>query len=169
LLAIYKICTAEEWTKARHVGKFTGSEVDLRDGFIHFSTREQLAETAARHFLSFDRPGSGDGECRRSRSRAQVGALARWRTVSASLRAARHSGGDTSEGIAGRPSASGTSCELAGLEPFRFTGTQETPALELVEGRMSRQHRAWTGLSTWLGPPIAIRGGSERLYVVARR
>jgi uncharacterized protein (DUF952 family) len=50
LLAIYKICTAEEWTKARHVGKFTGSEVDLRDGFIHFSTREQLAETAARHF-----------------------------------------------------------------------------------------------------------------------
>ena len=29
---------------------FTGSPVDIRDGFIHFSTAEQLQETAARHF-----------------------------------------------------------------------------------------------------------------------
>lgn len=29
---------------------FRGSEHDLRDGFIHFSTAAQVAETAARHF-----------------------------------------------------------------------------------------------------------------------
>jgi len=29
---------------------FRGSEVDRRDGFIHFSTAAQLPETAARHF-----------------------------------------------------------------------------------------------------------------------
>jgi uncharacterized protein (DUF952 family) len=47
---IYKVCTAEEWAEAQRNGKFVGSEVDLRDGFIHFSTREQLDETAAKHF-----------------------------------------------------------------------------------------------------------------------
>jgi uncharacterized protein (DUF952 family) len=48
--AIYKICTAEEWNEAQRSGTFTGSEVDHRDGFIHFSTGDQVAETAARHF-----------------------------------------------------------------------------------------------------------------------
>ena len=31
---------------------FTGSPVDIRDGFIHFSTATQVAETAARHFAN---------------------------------------------------------------------------------------------------------------------
>ena len=31
-------------------GVFTGAEVDRRDGFIHFSTADQVEETAARHF-----------------------------------------------------------------------------------------------------------------------
>ena len=31
-------------------GRFIGSPVDLDDGFIHFSTAEQAAETASRHF-----------------------------------------------------------------------------------------------------------------------
>jgi uncharacterized protein (DUF952 family) len=47
---IYKICRAEEWREAAQAGVFRGAAVDLRDGYIHFSTREQLAETAARHF-----------------------------------------------------------------------------------------------------------------------
>lgn len=47
---IYKICTAEEWADAERRGEFTGSAVDLADGFIHFSTAEQAAETARRHF-----------------------------------------------------------------------------------------------------------------------
>ncbi len=48
--AIYKICTASEWDAAVHAGTYAGSAVDLRDGFIHFSTADQAAETAAKHF-----------------------------------------------------------------------------------------------------------------------
>ena len=47
---IYKICTADEWTEAEHQGEFTGSAVDIADGFIHFSTASQAVETARRHF-----------------------------------------------------------------------------------------------------------------------
>jgi uncharacterized protein (DUF952 family) len=47
---IYKICPAALWRAAEQAGVFPGSEVDRRDGFIHFSTAGQVAETAARHF-----------------------------------------------------------------------------------------------------------------------
>ena len=47
---VYKICPAALWRDAVAAGVFHGSEVDLRDGFIHFSTAEQVAETAAKHF-----------------------------------------------------------------------------------------------------------------------
>ena len=35
---------------AERAGTFRGSAVDLRDGFIHFSSAAQVAETAAKHF-----------------------------------------------------------------------------------------------------------------------
>ena len=47
---IYKICTAAEWREAERAGAYRGSAVDRRDGFIHFSTAEQAAETAAKWF-----------------------------------------------------------------------------------------------------------------------
>ncbi len=47
---IYKIIPAGLWRAAEQAGIFTGSEVDSRDGFIHFSTAAQVAETAAKHF-----------------------------------------------------------------------------------------------------------------------
>jgi uncharacterized protein (DUF952 family) len=47
---IYKICPASLWREAERLGCFVGSDVDLRDGFIHFSTAGQAAETAAKHF-----------------------------------------------------------------------------------------------------------------------
>jgi len=47
---IYKICSRAMWTEAEAAGAFEGSEVDRRDGFIHFSTEAQVAETARRHF-----------------------------------------------------------------------------------------------------------------------
>ena len=47
---VYKICTAAEWRQAEQAGRYRGSAVDLRDGFIHFSTAAQAAETAQRHF-----------------------------------------------------------------------------------------------------------------------
>jgi len=47
---VYKICRASEWAAAVAAGRYAGSEVDRHDGFIHFSTARQVAETAARHF-----------------------------------------------------------------------------------------------------------------------
>jgi uncharacterized protein (DUF952 family) len=47
---LYKICPAALWREAEIAGVFRGSEVDIHDGFIHFSTAEQAAETAAKHF-----------------------------------------------------------------------------------------------------------------------
>jgi uncharacterized protein (DUF952 family) len=47
---VYKICPAALWREATCAGVFRGSAVDLRDGFIHFSTAAQVAETAAKHF-----------------------------------------------------------------------------------------------------------------------
>jgi uncharacterized protein (DUF952 family) len=65
---IYKICTAMEWREAESAGVYRGSEVDQRDGFIHFSTAAQVTETARRHFarqsdlvlLSVDAAALGD-------------------------------------------------------------------------------------------------------------
>lgn len=47
---IYKILTAGEWDAAGTVGLFEGSDVDRRDGYIHFSTAAQAEETARRYF-----------------------------------------------------------------------------------------------------------------------
>ena len=47
---VYKICPAARWREAERVATFRGSDVDIRDGVIHFSTAEQVAETAAKHF-----------------------------------------------------------------------------------------------------------------------
>jgi uncharacterized protein (DUF952 family) len=47
---VYKICPASLWRQAERAGVFRGSEVDRRDGFIHFSDATQVAETAAKHF-----------------------------------------------------------------------------------------------------------------------
>ena len=52
---IYKISDVALWNEAKRAGVFTGAPVDVADGFIHFSTAAQAAETAARHFA-----GRGD-------------------------------------------------------------------------------------------------------------
>lgn len=46
---IYKICDAGEWRNAVLDGHYRGSAVDLSDGFIHFSTGDQVRQTAALH------------------------------------------------------------------------------------------------------------------------
>lgn len=51
---IYKICPGSEWDDALRRGSFEGSAVDLADGFIHFSTAAQVAETAHKHFRGQD-------------------------------------------------------------------------------------------------------------------
>lgn len=50
MATIYKICERALWLAAETAGQFRGSAIDERDGFIHFSTGPQLAETAAKHF-----------------------------------------------------------------------------------------------------------------------
>lgn len=51
---LYKIVSAAEWRAAVARGVFEGAAVDLRDGFIHLSTAQQVRETAARHFAGQD-------------------------------------------------------------------------------------------------------------------
>lgn len=47
---IYKICGRAEWAAAKAAGVYAGSADDVRDGFIHFSTLDQVPGTQARHF-----------------------------------------------------------------------------------------------------------------------
>lgn len=51
---IYKICPQGLWSEAEAKGAFDGSTVDKRDGYIHFSSAEQLKGTAAKHFGGLD-------------------------------------------------------------------------------------------------------------------
>lgn len=50
MATIYKVLGRDEWEKAVAQGVFEGSEIDLKDGFIHFSAAHQLRETVRRHF-----------------------------------------------------------------------------------------------------------------------
>ena len=47
---IYKICTKEEWIKAKKEGRFLGSDKDLKDGFIHFSDKQQIKDTLNKYY-----------------------------------------------------------------------------------------------------------------------
>ena len=47
---IYKILAQTAWNEAQKEGVFQGSADDIRDGFIHFSTKEQLQGTLEKHY-----------------------------------------------------------------------------------------------------------------------
>jgi uncharacterized protein (DUF952 family) len=51
-MLILKIFRRPEWDAFRAAGETLGAPIDLADGFIHFSTAAQVAETAARHFAT---------------------------------------------------------------------------------------------------------------------
>ena len=53
-MLIFKIFRADEWSALRAEGRSDGAPVDIADGFVHFSTAEQVAETAAKHFAGQD-------------------------------------------------------------------------------------------------------------------
>ena len=46
---IYHMCKCRDWQKADASGLYQGSVDDRVDGFLHFSTAQQVAESAARH------------------------------------------------------------------------------------------------------------------------
>ena len=50
MTTIFKIIEAAAHQTATLKGQFMGAEIDLKDGYIHFSTAAQVAETASRHF-----------------------------------------------------------------------------------------------------------------------
>jgi len=49
-MLIFKIFRRSEWNDLTACGDTAGAPVDLADGYIHFSTAAQVAETAAKHF-----------------------------------------------------------------------------------------------------------------------
>jgi len=54
MATIYKIATRTLWTEAEQAGVFAGAPIDISDGYIHFSTIDQVRETAAKHFAGQD-------------------------------------------------------------------------------------------------------------------
>ncbi len=53
-MLIYKIFRADEWAVLQAQGASDGAPIDVADGFVHFSTAEQAAETAAKHFAGVE-------------------------------------------------------------------------------------------------------------------
>ena len=51
---IFKVTGKEAWAEAERSGAYAGSPDDLRDGYIHFSTAEQLAGTLAKYYAGRD-------------------------------------------------------------------------------------------------------------------
>ena len=47
---IYKIASADNFAAAKASGTYTGMPIDEKDGYVHFSTAAQLAETLSLHF-----------------------------------------------------------------------------------------------------------------------
>ena len=48
---VYKICNKPEWLAAKQNKKFTGTEKDKEDGFIHFSDKDQVKGTLKKYFI----------------------------------------------------------------------------------------------------------------------
>ena len=53
-MLIYKILRAPEWEALVREGETAGAPIDLSDGYIHFSTAGQVAETLEKHFAGVE-------------------------------------------------------------------------------------------------------------------
>jgi len=49
---VYRLCAEAEWRLAVAEGLFAGADADRRDGFIHLSSADQVAETADTHYAT---------------------------------------------------------------------------------------------------------------------
>ena len=49
-MLIFKIFRSAEWAVLRTEGTTPGAPIDVADGYVHFSTAAQVAETAAKYF-----------------------------------------------------------------------------------------------------------------------
>ena len=69
---VYHLARRAEWDAAQSTGVYRGSADDRRDGYQHFSTAEQIVESARRH-----RAGEPDLLLLRVRT-AELGDALRW-------------------------------------------------------------------------------------------
>ena len=53
-MMIYKLFRGPEWQELQRAGTTRGAPIDIEDGYIHFSTASQVAETARRYFQGVD-------------------------------------------------------------------------------------------------------------------
>lgn len=53
-MLIYKIFRAPEWAELQANGETDGAPIDVADGYVHFSTAETVAETAAKYFAGVE-------------------------------------------------------------------------------------------------------------------
>lgn len=49
-MLIYKVLRSDEWADLQAAGATDGAPIDRADGYVHFSTRETLNGTLAKHF-----------------------------------------------------------------------------------------------------------------------
>jgi uncharacterized protein (DUF952 family) len=52
---IYKICSNLEWLNFKKKQKFYGTTQDIKDGYIHFSDKNQVKSTLNKHFFGKDK------------------------------------------------------------------------------------------------------------------
>ena len=53
-LMIYKILRQNEWMDLKSRGSTSGAPIDVKDGYIHFSTASQVEETTEKYFKGLD-------------------------------------------------------------------------------------------------------------------
>ncbi|SMY09927.1 DUF952 domain-containing protein [Flavimaricola marinus] len=49
-MMIYKLFLPAEWAELQANGQTAGAPIDIADGYVHFSTAKQVAETAEKYF-----------------------------------------------------------------------------------------------------------------------
>lgn len=69
---VYKVVSRDVFDASDPAGTFAGMPIDLKDGYVHFSTARQLGETLRQHFA-----GQGDLVVFSVHSR-DLGANLRW-------------------------------------------------------------------------------------------
>ena len=65
---IYKVIDKDVWAAAKAEGEFAGAGIDIKDGYIHLSSADQVVQTVQKHFagqnnlllLSVATAGMGD-------------------------------------------------------------------------------------------------------------
>ena len=54
MAVVYKVVSQSEWAVAEREGVFRGAAVDLRDGYVHLSSAEQVETTVSLYFAGRD-------------------------------------------------------------------------------------------------------------------